>query len=149
MFPVKSKKSRTFTQTIPLPSTTNQVQQVVSDVQLLDHLIHYEMSIFRKEKINRYQFNIFVSKQNLVSTISYKNEYDLHKKEPVSNTHLFERFYSKTRFQTGAKSHTAVAHSSKCHFKEKSVGNISSFILLYKKGEVTRLNHEHLIYIIL
>lgn len=33
--------------------------------------------------------------------------------------------------------------------KKKNVGNIVSFILLYKKGEVTRLNHEQLIYIII
>lgn len=33
--------------------------------------------------------------------------------------------------------------------KKKNVGNIVSFILLYKKAEVTRLNHEKLIYIII
>lgn len=136
-------------QTIPLPSTTNQVQQVVSDEQLVDHLINKKMSIFRKEKINRSQLISLFKKQSLVQTISYKNEFDLHEKEPVSNTHLFETFYSKTCFQTEAKSHTAVPHLSKCHFKEKNVGNIASFILLYKKGDVTRLNHEQLIYIII
>lgn len=42
-------------QTIPVPSITNQVQQVVSDEQLLDHLINNKMSIFHREKINRCQ----------------------------------------------------------------------------------------------
>ena len=49
-------------------------------------------------------------KRGLVQTISYKMSLINIKKKTVSNTHLYERFHSKTRFRTQAKSHVAVVH---------------------------------------